>query len=157
MTNFNFSWLNGIQTMICFLYTLLYYIWAMSCERWAMSYEGWGVSDERNWKTSGNCDWERVEPSLLGLCRAWAIWTKSKTGKWIAAGFQTRGIRIYTYICRLQRRESVVRVAVPRLCRRTFHPCNYFHGFKNPRLFALRASRPSDAFRWRMSDKLSNE
>jgi hypothetical protein len=26
MTNFNFSWLNGIQTMICFLYTLLYYI-----------------------------------------------------------------------------------------------------------------------------------
>ena len=156
MTNFNFSWLNGIQTMICFLYTLLYYI-AVSGELWGVSGERWMMNVERNWKTSGNCDWERVEPSLLGLCRAWAIWTKSKTGKWIAAGFQTRGIRIYTYICRLQRRESVVRVAVPRLCRRTFHPCNYFHGFKNPRLFALRAPRPSDAFRWRMSDKLSNE
>ena len=34
-----------------------------------MSSELWAMNDERNWKTSGNCDWERVEPSLLGLCR----------------------------------------------------------------------------------------
>ena len=29
-----------------------------------------------------------------------------KTGKWIAAGFQTRGIRTYTHIFRLQRRGT---------------------------------------------------
>ena len=28
-------------------------------------------------------------------------------------------------------------VAVPRLCRRHFLPYQFFHGFKNPRLFAL--------------------
>ena len=35
------------------------------------------------------------------------------------------------------RRESAVRVAVPRLCRRHFFFLSLFHGFDNPRLFAL--------------------
>ena len=137
MTNFVFLGLMEFKRW--YVFSIHYYIYiAVSCERWA-------VSCEIRQKNRRTC-------FLVGerwrLCEI--VW---KTGKWIAAGFQTRGIRIYTYICRLQRRESVVRVAVPRLCRRTFHPCNYFHGFKNPRLFALRASRPSDAFRWRMSDE----
>ena len=92
-----------------------------------------------------------------------------KTGKWIAAGFQTRGIRTYTHIFRLQRRGTAtgiyqaisvqrssfnVKKMLPFRVFQTHFLLNflYFHGFKNPRLFALRASRPSDAFLWRMSD-----
>ena len=47
---------------------------------------------------------------------------------------------------RSQRRESATLTARPRLPDAISFSCQLFHGFKNPRLFALRASRLPDAF-----------
>ena len=57
-----------------------------------------------------------------------------------------RFIKRYSFI--------VKHVAVPRLPDAFFLPCQFFHGFKNPRLFAFWASRLPDGF-WAMSIKQS--
>ena len=51
-----------------------------------------------------------------------------------------------------ERRESATLTARPRLPDAISFPCQLFHGFKNPRLFALRASRLPDG-----CEPLSNE
>ena len=67
----------------------------------------------------------------------WKTWT------WIAGGFQALGpsrphnkASAKTRIGNVDP-SNVKIVAVPRLCRRHFLPYQFFHGFKNPRLFAL--------------------
>ena len=57
-----------------------------------------------------------------------------------------RFIKRYSFI--------VKHVAVPRLPDAFFLPCQFFHGFKTPRLFAFWASRLPDGF-WAMSIKQS--
>ena len=109
---------------------------AMNCER----------------KRLENCDWVRAEPSLLELCRALAIWTKSMTGILIAGGFQALGIlQLHNNgVCKDANRWW----GLPFRVFQTQFLClvNYSTGLKTRGYSPLRDSRLPDAF-----EPLSNE